>query len=216
MEHVPCVKFKDAMPRLSAAQRSALAYSLMNLFVRQMLQDGLLHGDPHEGNIALSTDLRSFVFYDFGNVIRIAPAMRLQLKCLVFELMTNNVDATIAILRAMPHVSVRDEPSLRAYIALYAQYMKTVDVQVFNVASLQDGDSRELYTKMPVKFDTIIFRIIRVFGLVEGICKELDPGFNYSDIYKFTDGMLFDQQFVEHKLHADTARVLARIAALLP
>jgi ubiquinone biosynthesis protein len=213
MEHVASVKFKDAMPRLSAAQRSALAYSLMNLFVRHMLQDGLLHGDPHEGNIALSPDLRSFVFYDFGNVIRIEPRMRLQLKCLVFELLTNNVDATIAILRAMPHVSVRDETGLRAYIALYARYMKTVDVEVFKVASLDD---RELYSKLPVKFDTIIFRIIRVFGLVEGICKELDPAFNYSDIYKFTDGMLFDAQFMEHKLHADTRRLLAGVIALLP
>lgn len=210
MEYVPSVKFKDALSRLSMPRRSALAYSLMGTFVKLLLEHGVVHGDPHEGNIALTPDCEKFVFYDFGNVIQVDKSTRQQLKCVVFELITNNVDATVELLRDMDYVSVRDEPSLRAYISMYSQYMRTVDVGVFSGVGKSENPA-----KLPIKFDAVIFRIIRVFGLVEGICKRLDPSFNYNDVFGIASG-LFDSQFIEYKIHYDTRRLLSTVIAGLP
>ena len=209
MQYVPSVKFKVAKARMDPAARRAVAYGLMDLFVTQLVTTGVVHGDPHEGNIALSPDFSRYVFYDFGNMIVLDKVMRQQLKRLVFELMTDNVDATIDVLRGMPYVSVRDEGSLRAYISKYSEYMKTVDVKVFQ--GMIDTD-KDTFTKLPVKFDAVIFRIIRVFGLVEGICKDLDPTFNYVDVFvKHADTVFADVDFIDYKIRSDLRLLLKNI-----
>ena len=207
MQYVPSVKFKAAKARMDAAERKLVAFRLMDIFVTQLVTTGVVHGDPHEGNIALSPDLTRF--YDFGNMIVLDKAMRQQLKRLVFELMTDNVDASIDVLRGMPYVSVRDEGSLRTYISKNTEYMKTVDVKVFQ--GMIDTD-KDTFTKLPVKFDAVIFRIIRVFGLVEGICKDLDPTFNYVDVFvKHADTVFADVDFIDYKIRSDLRLLLKNI-----
>ena len=213
MQYVPHVKFKDAKVRMTPEQRKSTAYALMDTFVSQLVKEGIVHGDPHGGNVALTPNFEKFVFYDFGNVIMLDKQLRRQMICLVFELMTDNVDGSIDVLRNMRHVSVRDEPSLRAYITKYSEYMRTVDVTVFK--SLITND-KETYTKLPVKFDAIIFRIIRVFGLVEGICKDLDPTFTYTKVFsKYTETLFTDPEFIEYKIKSDTRKVLNGMLTML-
>lgn len=68
----------SAGKRLSAAhpadprQRRDLAETLTRLFLAQVYEHGLFHGDPHPGNIFLLPDGR-LCFHDFGIVGRLSP-----------------------------------------------------------------------------------------------------------------------------------------------
>ncbi len=58
---------------LGAFYPSKLTYDLMDTFVQQFMQHGLIHGDPHEGNVALSSadedsEVPTLVMYDLGQV----------------------------------------------------------------------------------------------------------------------------------------------------
>ena len=139
--------------------------------------------------------------------------LRQQMVRLVFELMTDNVEASIDVLRSMQHVSVRDERALSAYIIKYSEYMRTLDVSVFKSFV---NDDKETYTKLPVKFDAIIFRIIRVFGLVEGICKDMDPTFTYTEVFsKYTYSLFTDPDFIDYKVKSDTRKILNGMITML-
>ena len=213
MQYVPHIKFQDAKLRMSAEQRKTTAYALMDTFVNQLVKYGIVHGDPHGGNVALTPDLEKFVFYDFGNVIMLDKQLRQQMVRLVFELMTDTVEASIDVLRSMQHVSVRDERALSAYIIKYSEYMRTLDVSVFKSFV---NDDKETYTKLPVKFDAIIFRIIRVFGLVEGICKDMDPTFTYTEVFsKYTYSLFTDPDFIDYKVKSDTRKILNGMITML-
>lgn len=224
MKYVPHVKFAEAKERMTMEQRSRVAYRLMDVFVNHLIRDGIVHGDPHSGNVALTPDMRRFVFYDFGSVIRIDKQLRRQMLCLVFELMTGNIDAAVRLLQNMRHVSVRDVEGLRPYVAKYAEYMRTVDVSVFSSLVGETGGGGDKsnnamdgsFDKLPVKLDGIIFRIIRVFGLVEGICKDLDPEFTYAGVFvKHVGVVVSDAEFIDYKIRSDVRKLFLDVTAIL-
>lgn len=202
MDYIPSKKFSVAKKTLTREERSALAYKFMDLVVQQFITDGLVHGDPHEGNIGVSDDGK-LVVYDLGNIVTIDPSLRTLMKQLIFEIMVENIDAAIDVMKRISLIDIRDENRLRVYLLKYVQYIKTIDVKVLQVSD------KEVFEKLPVKFDGIIFRLIRVFGIIEGICKELDPSFNYNSVFvKYLDTLVLDQDFVDYKIRSDILSML--------
>lgn len=202
MEYVPSLKFTK--------KDSKLAYMLMDVFVQQFLQNGILHGDPHEGNVALGLDNKSIVMYDLGHVIYLDPKMRSQMKILVFELMTENVDGVIGIMKQMPEIiEIRKESELKSYILKYIQYIKTIDINVLK--SMTASNDQEV----PVRFSGTIYEIVRVFGIVEGICIYLDSDFKYETVFmKYLDVLLLDSVFFSYKIDQDLKKLFKIIMPL--
>lgn len=197
MDYVPSQKFSVAKSSLSTDQRSELAYKLMDVMVRQFISDGVIHGDPHEGNIGVGTD-NKLVIYDLGNMVSIEPSMRSLMKQFIFEVMIENIDAAIEVMKRINLIEVRDESRLKIYLEKYVKYIKTIDVKVFQMSD------KEVFQQLPVKFDGTIFRLIRVFGIIEGICKDLDPNFNYNTVFvKYIDMLLMDNEFLDYKIRSD-------------
>lgn len=196
MNYLPSEKIGIVKHRLTNAERSALAYRIMDIFVTNLVQDGVVHGDPHEGNIGVVGD--KIILYDFGSIINIDASLRNQMKQLIFELMTENIDGAVDVLRQMTVINIRDEEALRIYLVKYIQYFKSLDIKVFNF------NDQENFKKLPVKIDGIIFRLIRAFGIIEGICKDLDPKFSYEKVFvKYVDMIFMDPTFVQYKIKSD-------------
>ena len=198
MTYVPSVKFTNTV-----SSRSKLAYALMDSFVQQFLQHGLIHGDPHEGNVALSSiEADTFVMYDLGHVVELDQNVRSLMKVLVFELMTENVDGVIDAIERMPEIiSIRDPAQVRTFIKRYIEYVKTIDIRV-----LSSLDSRD--ENLPIRFSSTVFEIVRIFGIVEGICLTLDPKFEYSRVFlKYVDTLVLDRDFLEYKAGKDLEKI---------
>lgn len=207
MEYVPCFKFQQVKTMLSQKQRSSLASRLMNFFVYQFINVGVIHGDPHEGNIGVNSK-GELVVYDLGQLIVIDAKLKSLMKRLLFEIMTENVDASIVLIKQLDrYIEIRDETKLRAYVQQYVQYLKTIDISVFQLADHQN---------LPVIFDGQIFKLIRAFGIVEGICKDLDPDFNYTSVFvKNLDQLINDPGFLDYKTKSDLKLLLNRMAKLI-
>jgi len=175
--------------------KSELAKELMRFFIRQLVQHGFLHGDPHKGNIGI-TDDNKVVLYDYGNVILIDQTERNLLKELIYMLIIGNKYGIVRVLEKLG-VDIMDKESVYMYVDRYIEYMRTIDVKVFQgLHSPQD--------KLPLHLNGKIIRILRVYGILEGICKELDPGFNYFQLLdsKVID-LALDAEFLEYKMKRD-------------
>lgn len=203
MSYVPSVKLTTS----SATSRSSLAYSLMDTFVQHFLQHGLIHGDPHEGNVALSSvDDSILVMYDLGHVVQLNDHIRSLMKILVFEIMTENVDGVIDVIERMPEIiTIRDKTNIRNFIIQYIEYIKTIDIRVLTSLDSRDKD-------LPLVFSSTVFEIVRIFGIVEGICVTLDPEFEYSQVFfKYVDQLMLDRDFLEYKVSQDMAKMISWI-----
>lgn len=75
MDEVPgtSVDHVDAIDRCGVP-REELARRLLRSFLRQILQDGLYHADPHPGNVFIDPDGHLWLI-DFGAVGRLAPSV---------------------------------------------------------------------------------------------------------------------------------------------
>ena len=175
--------------------RALLARQILQAFLQQLIQTGTIHGDPHPGNIGILSDGR-IVLYDFGNVVQINYQDRQYLKELIYYLLVNNKSAIITTLKRL-NIRIINERDMSSYIDGYISYMKTLDFT-------QIAPTNTTNVKMPFILTGEFFRLIRVFGVLEGLCKELDPNFNYFDVLQnYASDIFMDQDFIIYKTRAD-------------
>jgi predicted unusual protein kinase regulating ubiquinone biosynthesis (AarF/ABC1/UbiB family) len=196
MNYIPSIQLTKEVE-----DKKRYATLLMNLFIDQFLKFGIMHGDPHEGNVRLSQDGDNIVMYDFGSVIQLDKKKRSLMKMLVFEIISENVDGVIDVIKEMPDIiTIRDETMARNMIQIYIDYIKTIDVNVLKQAVFEDKN-------LPFRFSDIIFQITRVFGMVEGICIQLDPDFKYEKIFiNHIETLILDEDFIRYKIKSDMKR----------
>jgi predicted unusual protein kinase regulating ubiquinone biosynthesis (AarF/ABC1/UbiB family) len=166
----------------------------MVTFVSQLLYDGgIVHGDPHAGNIGIDSRGR-LVLYDFGSAIRIDPTYRSKLKLVIISLISSDAPDTVRALKNLG-IKINDTKLAEAYMSLYYKYVRTIDVNVFRPEA-----GAEPVMTMPFEFDDTLLRLFRVFGMLEGICKELNDDFDYFEILSiFWDAFILDAEFVRAK-----------------
>lgn len=159
----------DYIESVRPTERKTFATRVMNMFLQQILFEGVVHGDLHAGNVGVTPD-NKIVMYDFGNIITLRPEYQSMVRDLIQAIQTKDQDRVLKIMRDMGMV-VNNEKETRDFIKGYLDYIDTVDVKSFSTMNFT--------SKIPVKFDRTTFQIVRTTGLVEGTCKSFDPEFSY-------------------------------------
>ena len=178
------------------------AERLINLFLEQLLYEGVIHGDLHTGNLGVDKD--AIVLYDFGNIIRITPQYKTAIQDFVYGVQTENVDAVLDNMVRMGMV-VRDREVTKVFIKQYFEYLRTLDLRSFQINS---PEIREKASKIPVELDTTTLVILRTYSLLEGLCKELDPGFSYQSIIQKNIELLFlDLDYILYRVQNDSRSI---------
>ncbi len=147
---------------------------LIDMFVAQILFEGVIHGDLHGGNIGFSGE--NLVMYDFGNIIYITPEYQKAMREFIMALQMKDVDKTIEAMSKMG-MNVRSIDGTRIFIKKFFNYIDTLDIKSFKFSA------DEIIDKVPVEVDSTTFTILRSFSLLEGLCKKCDPNFKYEDIF---------------------------------
>lgn len=147
----------------------SFAIRIMNMFLQQILFEGVVHGDLHAGNVAVTSGDK-LVMYDFGNIIKLEPEYQNMIRQLIQAIQNQNQDEIYNIMVRMG-MKINDESETRKFIKGYLEYINTVDVKSFSTLNFT--------SRIPVQFDRTTFQIIRTTGLVEGTCKTFDPDFKY-------------------------------------
>src|SRR5690606_10402705 len=89
---VVCMEFMNGIDvteipsdRLAAIGGEQLADELLRAYLKQVLEDGFFHADPHPGNILLTDDNR-IAMLDLGMTSRVTPVLQEQLLSLLISI----------------------------------------------------------------------------------------------------------------------------------
>lgn len=180
--------------------------ALINLFIEQLLYEGVVHGDLHAGNIGLD-EAGKIILYDFGNVIHVSKRYRHYMREFVYYLQTKDNTRIVHTMKLMG-MKIKDEKTTSIFIDKFLNYIDTLDMKsfTFNPDEIQD--------KVPIILDRTTFTLLRSYSLLEGYCKRLNPNLSYDDILTRTIEMLYmDSDYIQHRASKDIMTLMSSISS---
>lgn len=179
LEYLEGTRIDRLQDRLAAGELNlgALLTTVVDAYLKMMLEDGLFHADPHPGNLLVDARGR-LVLLDFGMVLRVEPETRTRLIRTVMAAARQDVDGVINGFYALgildPDVdrgTVRDAATRLMALSLRDD-MSPRQVQRFVEQVLQT------FYEWPLMLPTDLVYFGRAAVLVEGIGYRYDSNFN--------------------------------------
>ena len=156
------------------APNPALARRLMDLYML-MLGGGLIHADPHPGNLGFLAD-GSIVLYDFGAMLRVPDGIQHDVARVITAGVTKNADGMLDALESMGVLAVEGTGKRRGVRRVLRRVLNgDVHTELQNAPEFTSSDSG---TRL-VTFGTTFIYLTRTLTLIDGTCRTLDPGFEY-------------------------------------
>lgn len=197
MEYVPAAKITDqaAVDRFEE-DATELASHIARVYLRMGLLDGTFHADPHPGNLGV-TAAGDLVIYDFGMSDRLDESVQADITTLYRSLVKRDIDG---MLRTLIALEVLDPSVDRVAVR------RVLELVIENLEGRQEVTWREIITELfgmlhdfPFRIPPDVMLLVRVGTVGEGVCRELDPSFNFiTEIRTF----LIEHGFVERELTA--------------
>ncbi|MGD7045221.1 ABC1 kinase family protein [Jeotgalibacillus proteolyticus] len=189
MEWIEGAKIND-QNFLQEAQidRSDLADRLLQLFIEQLLNEGLFHADPHSGNILIKKD-GTIVLIDFGMVGMIrnkdAQAVQLAVEGIIFERYEDVIQALESLRFLLPHA---DKEVLTEVIERV--------VRLYKSNEWQDGDSflmdrllediQEIVRSQPIQLPSEFAFFGRAISTFTGVIYSIYPDADFIEMARPT------------------------------
>jgi len=166
--------------RISAVKVNRL---LIRTYLKQLLEDGFFHADPHPGNL-LVMDSGHLAFFDFGMVGRISPKLQMQMIDAFFHVVGRDVRGLgqdiINLNFLKPGV---DPETVRPVVeSLFTHYLNLRLGEV-NFKELT-YDLAEVIYEYPFRLPSNFTYIMRALMTLEGIGVVTDPGFSFFETAK--------------------------------
>jgi len=156
---------------------------LIRTYLKQLLEDGFFHADPHPGNL-LVMDSGHLAFFDFGMVGRITPQLQTQMIDAFFHVIARDVHGLgqdiINLNFLKPGV---DPETVRPVVeSLFTHYLNLKLGEV-NFKELT-YDLAEVIYEYPFRLPANFTYIMRALMTLEGIGVATDPGFSFFETAK--------------------------------
>ena len=195
---------------MPADVRAALARSLLDCLLREIMLEGTFHADPHPGNVLLLADGRLGLL-DFGSVGRIDRGLRSALQRLLLALDKGDpaglADALLEVVERPEELDeLRLERMLGRFLARHVAAGITPDVTMFT-------DLFRIVSNYGLAVPPEIAAVFRALATMEGTLTQLAPGFDIvAEARRFAGEQLAGQ------FSPDTLRTTAadELVALLP
>lgn len=208
MEDVPSVKITEGMADRLDAENAQLAVDLMDVFLYQIIYCGMVHCDPHPGNIGVDA-MGRLVLYDFGNVADLGEEFRGNVRQLVVSVFQKDVDEFIELLLRMKILRVSDPMEvleLKNFFMYVFDYLERVDFQALRVSILENDLLKN--STMKVKIEPQFLSLFRVFSLLDGTCLKLDPSFSYLPaLQPYVEDIVRDFEFMDYRMRRDIQKI---------
>ncbi len=199
---------------LAAPARAALASSLLDTLLRQVLLDGTFHADPHPGNVLLLTD-GGLGLLDFGSVGRIDAGLRSALQRLLLALDRGDpaalADALLDVVdRPEDLDQARLERALGRFAARHVGPGITPDVRMFT-------DLFRIVAEHGLAIPPEIAAVFRALATMEGTLTQLDPGFDIvAGARRFASGQFAERLGPDELRRTALDELTSLLTSLLP
>ncbi|MFV0445817.1 MAG: ABC1 kinase family protein [Planctomycetaceae bacterium] len=181
MEYIDGCRADDleavAARNLSAA---SIARNGARIYMKQVFEFGLFHGDPHPGNIRILSD-GSLALLDYGMVGVLSDNVRDRLIDLFVAISRNNVDkvTTLVLAIGQPHWPV-DLVLLKADVHDLLERYYGIPLEQLLVGRLL-SDFTTLLAEHALQCPADMMLLLRTFITLEGLGLKLDPNFNLAE-----------------------------------
>lgn len=179
LEYVEGTRIDRLQERLDRGdlQLSSVIETLIDAYIKMMLEDGFFHADPHFGNLLVDAEGR-LVLLDFGMVLRVDRATQSRLVTTVLAAARQDVDG---IINGFYALGILDPDIDRGTVQDAARQVLAV--------SLREGSSHRQIQQVvedvlltfydwPLMLPAELVYFGRAAALVEGIGLRYDPEFN--------------------------------------
>ena len=206
-------RFADIAPGADAQQ---VAANVVQAAFDQMFVDGLFHADPHPGNCLVLSDLRLGLI-DYGATARLSYGMRETLVVLVLSIGMNDAGAVARLLYrvGIPEERVNLNELRDACGELMEENLRDREAFAAQNAAALLQDLFALAARFRVRVPSSYALIGRAAMTVEGILRQLDPGFTVIERAKPMLRRLLEEQFSVQQLGGSTVRGLLRTRDVL-
>ncbi|HEX8151310.1 MAG TPA: AarF/ABC1/UbiB kinase family protein [Pyrinomonadaceae bacterium] len=151
---------------------------LVRAYLKQLLEDGFFHADPHPGNL-LVMDTGHLAFFDFGMVGRITPGLQSKMIDSFFHVVGRDTEGLAQDLINLDFLKPGVDPErIRPVVeGLFRHYLnlKLGDVNFKELTY----DLAEVMYEYPFRLPSNFTYIIRALMTLEGIGLVTDPGFSF-------------------------------------
>ncbi|MGW8312878.1 MAG: ABC1 kinase family protein [Desulfuromonadales bacterium] len=178
MEYVPGIKI-SALDELAAQgyDLKLIARRGADAFLKQVLDHGLFHADPHPGNVFILPG-QIICMLDYGMVGRLGQGLKDQLIDLLKALLERNVDSIISQLLYSGELSdTADLKNLKRDLHDFIEDYYDIVLQDIKVGKLL-ADFIEILTHYRIHFPADFMLLTKALVIMEGIGRQLDPDFN--------------------------------------
>jgi predicted unusual protein kinase regulating ubiquinone biosynthesis (AarF/ABC1/UbiB family) len=183
MEFIEGFKVTDVQSLQAAGHNPhEIVKLLARTYLKQLLEDGFFHADPHPGNLRVMADGR-LAFFDFGMVGRLPVELQSQLINAFFHIVERDVPGLVedmvrlGFIELSPDEEARFKPIIEGLFDRYLS-LKLRDV---NFKELLFDLAHVIY-EFPFRIPASFTYIVRAVMTLEGIGTQVDPNFNFFEV----------------------------------
>ena len=178
MEYVPGIKISE-LDKLTAQgyDLKEIARRGADSFLKQVLDYGLFHADPHPGNVFILPD-QVICMLDFGMVGHLGQDLKDQLVDLLQALLNKDVDSIISqLLYSGELTDNSDLKNLRRDLHDFIDDYYDIVLQDIKVGKLL-SEFIDILTHYRIHFPADFMLLAKALVIMEGVGLQLDPDFN--------------------------------------
>ena len=184
---------------------------LVRTYLKQLLEDGFFHADPHPGNL-LVMDNGRLAFFDFGMTGKITPRLQSLMITAFFHVVSRDVHGLAQDLINLDFLKPGVDPEqVRPVVEGLFQHYLNLKLGEVNFKELT-YDLADVMYEYPFRLPANFTYIIRALMTLEGIGIVTDPEFSFFDTAKpyakefmlKREGKLFRQLILDKLMGRDT------------
>ncbi len=156
---------------------------LIKTYLKQLLEDGFFHADPHPGNLLVMPDGR-LAFFDFGMVGRITPQLQAKMIDAFFHVVAKDPEAIAQDLIDLEFLKPgADETKIKDVVV--KMFKLHLDLKLKDVKFKElTYDLADVMYDYPFRLPSNFTYIMRALMTLEGIGIITDPEFNFFETAK--------------------------------
>lgn len=156
---------------------------LIKTYLKQLLEDGFFHADPHPGNLLVMADGR-LAFFDFGMVGRITPELQAKMIDAFFHVVAKDPAGIADDLIALDFLKPGTNPRIiRPVVEKMFEFHFNLKLKDVNFKELT-YDLADVMYDYPFRLPSNFTYIMRALMTLEGIGIITDPEFNFFETAK--------------------------------
>ena len=176
LEYIHGTKILEIAPADEGWDRALLARRGGDLMLRQVLEHGLFHADPHPANIFVLPG-NVLCLLDLGNVGRLDRQMRSALASLVEGLVREDPDRMArALLDIGRPLRPIDQRQLVRDLAELLDVYSGIRLNELEIGPLMQ-EALAVMRRFRLQFPADLMLLVRAFVTIEGVGRQLDPSF---------------------------------------